>query len=520
MSITVKDCLHLPSLSFGKVIGGKAGLEKIVSSVSVLEVFEHLELNVFTPNELIISALCGVKDDVEKQCEVLKDLSNTGGIALVLFYVGRVIPTVDEKLIRLADKLELPLIEIKSDDYRIKYSDIISDVMSSIIQDQTVSDDFISTTEKRLAQLPTELRSMENLLDIMSNHFKCSLVLTGTAQLYFQSVYHPALTLTDPELFYDQFHDEPAGYSHKEVLSEDTHFHLYKMDFSHLENTRMTLYASCCNTVLDEKTLSDMCTCTRFYSTVWGYSLNPAYPQTLLSLIFKADEKAALRFLQTTDIGFDRLRNLIIISPGDGDIDVLMTQITRIFDEYHKYFLADIIDHQIVILSNLYLPDSFDNALFDELWQFVNRYDAKASFFMDGGSKDIPALKRTYSDYRKSVPALRKIFLNRRNWDTHDIMLSQEVMALSETHSRRTEHLYDIINTLKNDSDDLLSTLCIYLIDCDSKLNQTAQTLFLHRNTVSYRLNKVKQLTNTNFTLMPAAYDFYTALALWRYSEI
>lgn len=519
MSVTVKDCLHLPSLSFGRVVGGKAGLEKIVSSVSVLEVFDHTELNAFTPNELIISALYGVRDDVDKQCEVLQELSDTGGIALVLFYVGRIVPVVDEKLIRLADKLEFPLIEIKSDDYRIKYSDIISDVMSSIIQNQTVSDDFVSTTEKRLAQLPTELRSMENLLDIMSNHFKCSLVLTGSAQMYFQSVYHPARTLTEPDLFYEQFHDEPAGYSHREILLDGTRFHLYKMDFSHSENTRMTLYASCRNTVLDEKILSDMCTCTRFFSTVWGYSLNPASPETLLSLILKADEKAALRFLQTADISFERLRNLMIISPGDGDITALMSHIAQIFGEYHKYFLADMIDGQIVILSKLYLPDSFDNALFEELWQFVESYDSQASFFMDGGSKDIASLKRTYSDYRKSVPALRKIFLNRRNWDTHDVMLSQEVMALSETHSRRTAYLTDIIHTLKNDSDDLLSTLCVYLIDCDAKLNRTAQTLFLHRNTVSYRLNKVKQLTNTNFTLMPAAYDFYTALALWRYRE-
>ena len=40
VSITLKDCLSLPSLSFGKVVAGEAGLDKIVSSVSVLEFFE------------------------------------------------------------------------------------------------------------------------------------------------------------------------------------------------------------------------------------------------------------------------------------------------------------------------------------------------------------------------------------------------------------------------------------------------------------------------------------------------
>lgn len=263
-----------------------------------------------------------------------------------------------------------------------------------------------------------------------------------------------------------------------------------------------------------------MCACTGFFSTVWGYSLDLTSPQTLLSLILKTDQNSASRYLHTADINFERISNLIIVSPGNGDIQFLQSKLCRIFDDYHKYYLEDIIDGQIVILSNIYLPDSLDNALFDELWNFAEQYNESSSFFMDRGCKDIETLKRTYSDYRKSIPALRKIFLNRRNWDTHDIMLSQEVMALSETQSKRTEYLSEIINILKNDKDDLLSTLCVYMIDCDSKLNMAAETLFVHRNTVTYRLNKVKQLTNTNFNLMPAAYDFYTALALWRYQEI
>ena len=51
------------------------------------------------------------------------------------------------------------------------------------------------------------------------------------------------------------------------------------------------------------------------------------------------------------------------------------------------------------------------------------------------------------------------------------------------------------------------------------QLSTTAATLFLHRNTVTYRLNKIKQITNTDFTLMPATYDFYLAAALWRLNE-
>ena len=51
-----------------------------------MEFFSLSDFDVFTPNELIISAFYAIKDDVEKQCEALKELADTGAIALVLFY--------------------------------------------------------------------------------------------------------------------------------------------------------------------------------------------------------------------------------------------------------------------------------------------------------------------------------------------------------------------------------------------------------------------------------------------------
>ena len=55
MSITVKDCLTLPSLCIGSVIAGKKGLSGIVSSVTVFE-FDLTSDEIFAPNELAITA--------------------------------------------------------------------------------------------------------------------------------------------------------------------------------------------------------------------------------------------------------------------------------------------------------------------------------------------------------------------------------------------------------------------------------------------------------------------------------
>ncbi|MEE0514374.1 MAG: helix-turn-helix domain-containing protein [Emergencia sp.] len=109
-----------------------------------------------------------------------------------------------------------------------------------------------------------------------------------------------------------------------------------------------------------------------------------------------------------------------------------------------------------------------------------------------------------------------KIFLHRKFRDMHDVIFTQEVCGLAQKRNAREAHIQSIIQLLQDDRDNLLETLAVYLIDCDAQLNLTADTLFLHRNTVSYRLNKIKRLSNTDFTKMPATYDYYLAAALWR----
>ena len=92
MSVTVQDCLRLPSFHSARVIAGKNGLGRIVSSVSVIEIpAKSVEaISVFNPNELLVTSFYSIKDDPTRQCEEMRNLYDAGGVALVLFYVSNV----------------------------------------------------------------------------------------------------------------------------------------------------------------------------------------------------------------------------------------------------------------------------------------------------------------------------------------------------------------------------------------------------------------------------------------------
>ena len=130
MNVTVADCLKLPTLREAQLIAGAKGTDRAVSSVSVLEWPETnlLSDELIVGNELVISALVTIKDDVSRQCSVLRHLRSMGAAGLVLFYVGVFIPQIDDALIAVADEINLPLIAMPFGRMDFRYSDMITDI--------------------------------------------------------------------------------------------------------------------------------------------------------------------------------------------------------------------------------------------------------------------------------------------------------------------------------------------------------------------------------------------------------
>lgn len=185
MSVTVADLLKLPCLREARVVGGHAGLDRFVGSVSVLEyadpgalVDSFFENRAFVlGSEIIISGFINIKDDVDTQCRVLKRLSEGGEAGLILYYVGIYLPGIDKRLIDLADALAFPLICMPENRLDFRYSEMISQTMETIFMDQNKDPHFVSAMLERITQLPDNRRTLGNVLRMLSDRLRSSLIL-------------------------------------------------------------------------------------------------------------------------------------------------------------------------------------------------------------------------------------------------------------------------------------------------------------------------------------------------------
>ncbi|MEG0729625.1 MAG: PucR family transcriptional regulator [Anaerovoracaceae bacterium] len=515
MSITVQDCLNLPSLSQSKLIAGAGGLHKIVSSISVVEFWDSNKYNDFSPNELLISAFYAFKDDEDYQCKVLKSLSETGAVALVLFYVDSILGEVSTNLKSLSDSINFPLIIIDSSNINIKYSDIIFDVTDAIITDKSMPGDFVESTINRLRQVPEEHRTMDTLLAIVSEYHKCSLILSDDNILPLASSFWPSQNRFSPTPILEAFKYEKDELSIKECSIHNTNFNVVRILFQLEDSSYLSLFIVMYKNLLTQQDLRNICKCVGLYSSLWGYTLDTKSSESIISLLLKGPTNVVNNFLSRSKISFNSISRMLIITSPKESIIKVKDATAAFMKENNINNITAVLGKYIICLVN---PKSFNSIevsptalLSTHLKEF-----ATVHIFDDGGSLSFLSMRENYTDFCKNAHILSKIFNTSTIWSTSDLSFALELSELNTLDNKKKKNLTEIIDVLEKDSNNLLETLSTYLIDCNSHLNNCSKALFVHRNTISYRLNRIKMLTGIDFARFPASYDFYLASALWK----
>ncbi|TCN27410.1 PucR family transcriptional regulator [Mesobacillus foraminis] len=108
MSFTVQNALSMPVLAEGKVIAGEQGLNRVITSVSIMD---HPDTSWIKRGDLLLTTGYVFKDDLDAQTRLVRQLAKRGcaGLAIKL---KRFISAVPDEMIQEANRYRLPLIEI------------------------------------------------------------------------------------------------------------------------------------------------------------------------------------------------------------------------------------------------------------------------------------------------------------------------------------------------------------------------------------------------------------------------
>lgn len=525
MSITVRDCLQLPSLSLGKVIAGHRGLDNIVNTISVME-FDNNDDDFYTSNELLLTAFYSLKDDVSAQCKAIEAFKKSGNVGMILFYSDLILKNISPLLIETANRIHFPIILLPEADMGLRYSDVISDVMEAIFMDRKRNDYFVSDTMKRISQLSEENRTIRNVLQIACDYTKASFFLCDNFFNLISAAYWPITNTMNFNLIKTAFQDDTSQkFSLIDSKTNQTAYDFYKMPFNDKDKTNLTLFAASKNGKLNSDLMHQTIETIQLFSFIWNYNLNLSAIEALIPAILENDRHLVDCILEHQKIDISEINTLLLVDiETDSEESSIkkkaVEEMKRLFNDNKKKAIVDIFGKRIVILTAYSGTSTRDNILFDEFLLKLNKIEEAHFYTIFTRLNTIEDTRISYLKYCNSIGIVRSIYPLRTFFTSDEIDFSYKCRDIIHSLHNEKKRLLDLLSPIIADNGEgLLQTLTTYLLDADSETKKTAELLFVHRNTIQYRLSKIKNLLNRDISKMPMVYDIYLAVALNRALE-
>lgn len=130
IGLSLREVLKLEQFRDTKVVGGENGLDKIVSSVNVMEVPDILDW--IKPGELLLTTAYAIRDNVSAQSKLVPELAQKGLVGLAI-KPRRYIERIPDIMIEQANQYDFPLLELAAD---VSFSDLINPILTALLDKQ------------------------------------------------------------------------------------------------------------------------------------------------------------------------------------------------------------------------------------------------------------------------------------------------------------------------------------------------------------------------------------------------
>lgn len=534
MSITVADLLKLPCLEDAKVEAGACGLKGIVSSISVLEYSEPTNLQislyernkVFLGGELVISGFVNIKDNVKAQCESIRRMHDAGEVGLILYYVGIFVPVVHKELSDIADSLNFPLICLPEHRMDLRYSEVIRDVMEAIFKDQMQQKYFVGEMLERISHLLAAQRTLANVLRMLSDRIRCTLILSDR---HYEILDQAAWPMSATDYL-------------KEVLFSYKNRRSHEIDKLYLSNTRQ-IYTKCCmihsdnhvtlhlilvsEKAIDTEQMAQSAEIVRLFINIWSDQEGNVGTTELIRSIIQDEPIKMRRLAEIMHIHVASFHTMWIISLREKNLSLeekesenlsLLSKTHTFFKQQKIHFVADIFENRLIVFfEELKFADEI-HSLMETFIKGLTDADKRIILFYRTGLESTTAVRNTYTLLNLHLKDACAVYPRKMILTHQELLFAAHCAEMIEQGEEKVqENLAPLVPLRSYDKEEtLISTLAVYLLDVQASTTEAAKILYVHKNTVKYRLRKIDELLNYNIRKLPETFRLYVAVATRR----
>jgi len=520
--------MKLSSMAGAEAIAGHAGLSNSVESISVLEYGtaaktpdQFFNTNTFAENELLITAFVHIHDDVAAQCENIRHCHAAGHVGIVLYYVGLILPEINQALIDTCDELDFVLISMPPMRADLRYSKLLTEVLFSIFREQQRERYFVSSILDRLSGLPPEQRNMDTLLHMLSEHLHSSVFLTDRKGKLDAMVFWPRSIAGLISDRVPAWIKTSAGGTRLELPFSDATGCLYRCPTPPHDSDDLQLYLLHFGEMLTDDILWQASELLRLFIHIWDKDHGKFVTSELVRAIINGSQLQMNRLAKVFHIQVRDLDQMWLFLPKShrsGYDGILLQRCTDCLSLRSMPFLIGCYEENLVVFAkgaaNSSQRENMEQDLLHSLAELTDAYEIVCCSCLDTTAE----LRNAYLNSVQYLDIARKIFPAKQILHTSDILFAMTCSRIIDDDLLLSQYL-PILEHLQQSSVDIASTVSTYLLDAGSNMAKTAHLQFVHLNTIKYRLRSVQDLVGYTPSKMPDAYPLFVSAALLRALE-
>lgn len=526
--LTLRDVIEMVKDKDINLVAGKENIDNEVTKVSVMEVPDIARW--ITGGELIISSFFALKDSVDDQLNLIKTFKEKN-VAGLIVKVKRFIPAIPTQVAELAKTLEFPLLEVGPE---FMYSWITDPVMNRLFNLKAT---FLIDQEEKVKIISQMKLNGSNLQQLIIK--LCELV-NNYISIHNRIPIMYGYNNMEKEVYIDQEVKENLDTVKESIRA-----------YGYVDGTQY-------NCIIFPLVIQDM-----IYSDIILWEINKPITEEDYSLMERSLPFISMEILENK-MAFEiesKYKNQLFEEIMGGEINSISAVINK-----GKIYNWDLTKDYIPILVNFTKPLARNEAeyVYYLLSKKISRdndkhivglkdndivilYEITGKIDDDGYKKDISlfykwineALEKRYDVYltiggfynsidklyksyneAKTISKLCQKMNSKRDIYYFDELILQKIIYdfkddinIKKLYSQ-TVHVLEDYDNKKNT--ELLKTLKVYL-DNNSNLELSAKELFVHINTMKYRIDKIEKLTNTSLHTVEGLVAFFICMQVHEY---
>ncbi|MFQ9226103.1 MAG: PucR family transcriptional regulator [Enterococcus avium] len=190
----------------------------------------------------------------------------------------------------------------------------------------------------------------------------------------------------------------------------------------------------------------------------------------------------------------------------------------EVLDYVTKYYhtsIVQLVEDQLIVLLGNYRYNEQEVALSEN-------FLGSSQFVMEIESLAVCPRLRNTTDVRKNYQLINSLkeelstlFIGKKHFTISEVrQVQQAILYVRSGEVKVDEVLRNIQPIIENTEQ--MHTLCTFLLDADADYQKCGEYLFIHKNTVKYRIKRINELLGCDVTRISDSYEYSITCLVYR----